>query len=256
MASENPNAPGENNTESINIKNAALKESPITGPGASTTNSAPSLKDSYDSNNRHRYRIPRWLKDILEIGALVAGIAYAVVTYFMWRDSHRNFVIDERCWISIDGNFPNPIKEGIPFQGSILVKNTGKTTAKQIVSEWIIAILRSADSVSFDYSQMRTTELIGVLPPNGFTLFTASKPVDQYTAAFLTKEQAEDLLNGRTYLVLYGRGRYNDVFGNTHWFHFCGWKDYYPGNASYKAANCVAYTDTGDGDLPDPDIKK
>jgi hypothetical protein len=190
----------------------------------------------------------------IEVAAVGGGLFYAGITFFMWRDSHRNFMIDERCWLSIDGILPNQVKEKDPFEGSILIKNTGKTYAKQILSEWDLVILQGAESVDFDYSRNHWHELIPSMSPNGLgTIFPVIKPIgmDSKAPVLFTAGQAGDLIGGRAYLVMYGRGSYQDIFGESHWFHYCGWKPYYAGDATYRSANCEAYNVTGDGNLPD-----
>jgi len=190
----------------------------------------------------------RTVKFWIELVAVAGGIFYAVVTYCMWRDSHKNFVIEERAWLSIDSMFPAP-KENIPIESEVHITNTGKTPAKKIVSEFVVSIFKNTDAVKFEYSnQYRTGQVVGIMQPNGFVNTDVVKPVDQFHPVLLTKTDVDDLQNGRAYWAVYGRGQYDDIFGETHWFHFCNWISNYKGG-TYNTIGCTQYSDTGDGKI-------
>jgi hypothetical protein len=250
MTSENPNAPREENKKTNSPQNATSDKDPKTDKHSPIPSQIiPSHKYPHGSYQCRYEPTPRWMR-YLEAAGVLAVIAYAVITYFMWRDSHKNFVVDQRAWLSTGVVIPNPIKEGLRVEATVLVKNTGKTTAKQIRSEWNIVILRDADSVKFDYVGSNAT-IVGVLPPNEIIPTSVYQFTEPYMPRLLTKEQTDDLNNGRTYFVVYGRGIYYDVFGEVHWFHVCNWRSFYSGAGVYMAENCTAYNDSGDGNLPE-----
>jgi hypothetical protein len=248
VTSENPNAPRKHDDQSIKEKNASHGKNPGTGSTMGSDSTAPA-PDNAETTCQCHYQAPHWGWRILEGAALLAAIAYAIITYCMWRDSHRNFVVDQRAWLAIETSFPAPIKEGMALEGDVAVRNTGKTAAKKSGSVWTVDILRNTDSTKFDYSHY-TSEAIGILSPNAYTIFPVLNMQDQYTPKHLTKEQADDLNNGRSYLVVYGKGTYRDIFGELHWFSSCAWRSFYAGSGVYMAENCTAYNDTGDGELP------
>jgi hypothetical protein len=251
MISENPNAPGKHDRKTIGPQEAAAKKNPnVGGPPLIPSKIVPS-KNGSDKPCHCRYEpTPRW-KRWLEAIVALSVIAYAIITGFMWRDSHKNFVIDEQAWLSVESIPPGEIKEGTPIQAAVFIRDTGKTPAKKIASDWGIWIVRNTESVSFDYSQNHTMSFTGVLNTNAVSVVQVLKSGDPL-APPVTKEQAESLLAGRMYLVVYGRVRYADIFGETHRVRFCNWKGYYVGAAggTYAAAGCTAYNDTGNGEPP------
>jgi hypothetical protein len=89
-----------------------------------------------------------------------------------------------------------------------------------------------------------------MMQPNGLAPNDVVKhEVTTGTEMLLKKEEAEDLLSGRRYWAVYGRGEYEDIFGEIHWFHYCNWIDYYGRGGTFYSRTCVAYNDTGDGML-------
>lgn len=192
----------------------------------------------------------RDVKFFIEIGAVSAALVYAVITFCMWRDSHNNFAIDERAWVKVNSKAmeKETIKEGGSIKGTVTISNTGKTTAKQFVSEFVILIVATAQTAPFDYTVPHTIETIPILQPNeSEPALVSSNGLNPPT---LTKSQADDLLNGRAYELIYGHGSYFDIFGEKHWFRYCGWQVYYEAMGAYNAGGCSAYNDNGDGELP------
>jgi hypothetical protein len=132
-----PDTPRQHNDKPINQQNAASKESrKADAAGTGSTKVAPSPNNSECSCYCRYEPTPRWLR-IFEAIGIVSAIAYAGITGFMWRDSHKNFVIDERAWLSIENTFPvqPQVKEGLKIESIVIVKNTGKTPAKKINGE-------------------------------------------------------------------------------------------------------------------------
>jgi hypothetical protein len=213
---------------------------------------APVRNQSYEPQNGNPDRKPLWWR-ILEGLALVSAIAYAVLTYFMWQDSHRNFITDEQASVNIASQAmdPNTIKVGMPIEGTAIFVNDGKTTAKRILSDFRIAIQRTSEQINFEYSTPHTISRIPLMAPhNAQTIPILSEAtVDSQEAQSLTKDQVDDLLSGRSYVIIYGQGTYADIFGRTHWFRYCAWRPYYS-PSSYNAEACTIYNDVGDGKLP------
>jgi hypothetical protein len=224
------------------------KNSKTKGGGAPPSNVIPPAQDADESNQGQHYGKPRWWL-ILEGLALAAGVAYAVLTYLMWQDSHHNFTIDERAWMNVGINLPNTINEGTPLVAKMTVFNTGKTVSRKILLECVVSRQRNTDPVPFDYVRPHSSHDVGMLTPSALTnLQCSSKEPDQVES--LSKQQSDDLMSGRAYLAVYGRGSYIDIFGGAHWVQFCVWKGYFSGNGVYNAKSCTDYNDTGDGEAP------
>lgn len=185
-----------------------------------------------------------WWKPLAEWLGVAAVIFYAVITFLMWRDAHRNFRIDEQAWIKVSADTLKRelIKEGVPLSADVTLTNTGKTFARNIHYQEDVVILPSAESVPFDYA---TGELfsVGILQPN-----QAEPYQDMRANEALTKGQADDLLNGHAYIAVYVRGQYDDIFGKTHWFGYCRWQAYYA-PAAYATRGCTLYANAGDGPI-------
>lgn len=176
----------------------------------------PSSQHSVESGNGEDDRKPWWWR-LLEGLALGAAIVYAVLTYLMWSDSHKNFIIQERAWIKINSGAIDPkyIREGADVQTQVVLVNIGKTTAKRVVSDFSVVIEPSAAPVNFDYSGNHSKEDVPVLEPNDFQAFPVQSS-SELTPPKMTKDQAQDLLSGRSYFAVYGQGQYVDVFGKQH----------------------------------------
>jgi hypothetical protein len=185
--------------------------------------------------------------------AFVAASVYGAIAFLQWRDSHNNFRMDERAWLNIEGKFPDTVQERDSIVSQVRMENTGKTPGKQIKAEYVVLVLKSTDPITFDYVDPRhSNDFVGILAPKEFSLSPVVEFDSELNVVSFTKNQAEDLMSGRSYLAVYGRGKYFDAFRDPHWFHFCKWKSYFKG-ASYNARSCVAYNDTGDGtgDVPE-----
>lgn len=208
-----------------------------------------------DKENKACYcfhKPPHWGWRLLEGTALVAAIVYAVVTTFMWRDSHNNFVVDERAWMNVESTSPaqSDIRDGTPIKEFIAIGNTGKTAAKRVRVAFRVSIPHNNDSVAFDYTGNISANFAGLITPNSYAQSSVDETDSEGRPRLLTQVEADDLLNGRRYMAVYGMGQYYDIFGNPHWFHFCQWKGYLTGE-SFNASQCVNYNDTGDGKLLD-----
>jgi len=208
----------------------------------------PPTPSNTDQSKKSWYKsLQRW-RTVLEIVAIPFAVLYAIVTCFQWRDLRHNFQTEQRAWLVQKATFPddNGIKHGVgnvPI-ATVNISNSGKTPAKSINWQIGLEIPRSAEEVQFDYSSSNGGGFSNLLNPNTGPLFTRVKLNGDH---ILTQTDADDLLNGRRYIAVYGKGHYNDIFESTHWFTFCYWLWYYQGYAVYAADGCTRYNDTGDG---------
>jgi hypothetical protein len=56
--------------------------------------------NSSGTNKSREESKPRW-RQTLDVVAILAGIGYAIVTYWSWRDLRQNFKVDQRAWSNI-----------------------------------------------------------------------------------------------------------------------------------------------------------
>lgn len=198
----------------------------------------------------------RTVKFWFEVGATLILIAYTTAAFLQWRAQINAMKNDERAWFDVDGAFAPQVKEGDVLGTNIRIRNKGRTAGKKLLSEWVVSVYKSSDTIPFDYSNSHevTKEIIGVIYPDDSSIFPITKPPGEKVETF-TKDDVESLTKGKAYIAAYGRGLYFDVFNKPHWFHFCNWK-YYGVGGEYQALGCTIYTDTGDGQVPDSDVKK
>ena len=55
----------------------------------------------------------------------------------------------------------------------------------------------------------------------------------------LTKTEVAEIESGESYIVVFARITYFDVYGISHWINFCSWQAHRPGN--YSSRDCVEY---------------
>jgi len=196
---------------------------------------------------KHRwYRPFEWWKSRLEIIAIFAGVGYAFVTYFQWRDLHHNFEVDQRAWIKVDYG-PVTSTPVVPIR--MKFTNVGKSPALRISIDVVVETVQSKMGPSFVPAQKHTEAISALLFPN-------DSPIDLLAELFndsngsaraLTEAEVQSLVDGKSYLAIYGQVIYADQFG-VHWTHFCSWKAY--STAKYEARSCIMWNAVGDGNPP------
>jgi hypothetical protein len=198
----------------------------------------------------------RTAKDILESAAFVFAIGYAIVTFLQWRDSSANFILGERAWLApvgIKGLEQTEIKEGSSIVARITFANTGKTPAKNVDCQCSLEIPQSPDAPKLEYPDPHSEVVAGLLNPGvplPLDVLESAPGVALYKPRLLSAGEADDLLNGRRYSVLFCKGKFTDIFQRRHWFKSCAAQTYYNHYVSYNYVSCVNYNDVGDGDLP------
>src|ERR1700693_1412052 len=86
---------------------------------------------------------PTWWRVIEGIG-IAAVVFYAFVTWCMWRDSHANFIADERAWVSV------PFPAAFPLNGTSVpvatqLVNSGKTPARRVEGDVVATVLNKGE---------------------------------------------------------------------------------------------------------------
>jgi hypothetical protein len=188
-----------------------------------------------------------WMVIFTGSAVLFAGIS-AVLLYRQLDDAHRNFVVDERAWIKVNSSTPQAT-EGAPVTISITFTNTGKTPAKNVDSQFLIEVLpreQMADLSHYPSGNAIVRISTGLLVPGDTTA--------QWPAVFFTGIGADvhpkllnhndymRLVNGADYVVLRDIVTFDDIFGVSHWVHYCKWETL--GHGEYPAKNCTAYNGT------------
>jgi hypothetical protein len=105
-------------------------------------------------------------------------------------------------------------------------------------------VLKKGDEPSFDFSTGHPHNEIhaGAIFPNGPINVTI--PIVRYgaqgpEAIVPTPSLHQEIANGESFIVFYGKITYSDVFGTSHWTSFCTGS----GSAMGDLKKCVTYND-------------
>lgn len=162
---------------------------------------------------------PVWKKH-LERATLFVAVAAVLFAALQWYEMRQTLRTDQRAWVSVVGppNFP---LEGAFIPASIQIANTGKTPAKDIVGDVIATVLKKGEEPSFDFSKGHPHNAIhtGAIFPNG--PFNVTVPVVRYgpqTSETIvpTPELRQEITNGESFIVFFGKINYVDIFGTSH----------------------------------------
>jgi hypothetical protein len=190
-------------------------------------------------------RTPRW-KMFLEVAALLTLLVYTTFAGLQWEAMHDALLVDQRAWVSVVAptNFP---LEGSSIPASIQIANTGKTPAKHIEGDVIATVLKKGEEPSFDFSTGHPHNRIhaGAIFPNG--PINIAIPVVRYgpqaaETVVPTPELRQEIANGESFIIFYGKITYFDIFGTSHWTSFCTGS----GSAMGDLKKCVGYNDVDD----------
>lgn len=203
------------------------------------------------------------LAEIISISLtlVIAGstVTYAIVAIQQWRamrDSNRiNLRSVGRAWIQpSSGAFP--FNDADPDHVRVTVplsyRNIGKTPALKMRAQMVLENLRNGESPTFDYNKPRSTYSVGIVFPD------EAKPsqvklleYDPGNAPYgvrertLSRAEYQALVNGDSWLALYGTVDYEDVFHIHHWVHYCNWFPLVAGQVA-AAGSCTEYNSVDD----------
>jgi hypothetical protein len=182
------------------------------------------------------------------------GLIVAILTGVIFWEQMRQMRIDQRAWVVLSSNnaefeFPRNELGETTVSLPLTLTNTGKTPAKKYFVEVVTEINPNQREVSFQYAKDHTGITAGTLYPNSPVKMTAQLVQGNPKAATgleprgLSASEYQELLEGRTYLAVYARGEYFDIFGDKHWFHFCIHKSLSPTIILTQSRSCSEYND-------------
>jgi len=214
-----------------------------TGSENKSNKPVPILPERLPSNR------PHWADSAIAIFTFLILITYISANYFQWKQSKQTETalhLDQRAWIDVSFGMP-VLKENSPISVPITVTNTGKTAAKTFEGYIVIASVKREDEPLFGGldkpGEGRVPMRVGILLPNRPTsvMFVAVKPGTQNREqVFLTPSLNQEIQNGQSVILAYGRINYTDIFGTKHWIKFCGSHGALIGVAPKK---CSSYND-------------
>jgi hypothetical protein len=187
---------------------------------------------------------PRWWRVIEGIG-IAAVVFYAFITWCMWRDSHNNFIADERAWVNV------PAPTSYPLNGTSVpvvtqMTNTGKTPARDVEWDVVATVLNKGDEPAlgdFSVGHPHNHLYAGAVFPNAPV--PIALPLVHYgpqAADIIVPDDTlrQDIAIGNRFIIFYGRVTYYDIFGVMHWTQFCSSSG--PG-VQDTLKKCIGYND-------------
>jgi hypothetical protein len=190
------------------------------------------------------------------IGLTAIGLFVAVLTGLIFWKQLKQMRIDQRAWVTA-GNSQiqtkrDPATGNVSLSAEMGCTNAGKTPGRRYVAEFIMTVVQNGNSPSFDYSVPHATQESGIVYPNStvpFRIEPVKKNPNTATGVesdVLSAAQFTDLQDAKSYVSIYGRTTYLDVFGTSHWQHFCMFWTPNPGPVQITARECTGYNDVDD----------
>jgi hypothetical protein len=176
--------------------------------------------------------------------ALVNLIVLALTAYFIYNQSNV-MQVDQRAWLQpVIGNREPSTTSTISFP--ITITNIGKSTAKNYRVDVVVRRVKNDPLFDFPYKEPFDTQNTGIMYPsekNGFVASEETFSTDGKTKLLyqLTTDDAKSLVDGTTFIIVYGKITYDDVFGVSHWATFCGFDR--PSDKRVYAYRCSTYND-------------
>ena len=153
--------------------------------------------------------------------------------------------IERMCHLAqvVPNSFP---LDGSSIPAPIQIANTGKTPAKDVEGDIVATVLKKGEEPSFDFSTGHPHNKLyaGAIFPNAPINTTIS--VVRYgsqtpEAVVPTPELRQQIANGESFIIFYGKITYVDVFDVSHWTAFCTGS----GSAMGDLRKCLSYNDVG-----------
>jgi hypothetical protein len=224
------NTPGKQNHESVGNAHETDGECNRLSEGApGLTDRKPDPKRTDDTQKKWYETFKGW-KSRIQFAALIAGIGYAVVTYFEWKDLRHNFEVDQRPWITYHKTDDVLLKPGSPIVFRFDLVNTGKTPARGVTGFFSPMIVDSS-SQSFSLPKTRIYPPparsfnfeVGIVAPNVEQHFVDVTVLREGAQGPVIVDQAlwMDLQSQQRWVLMWGQIDYTDNFGNPHWLRVC-----------------------------------
>lgn len=181
--------------------NDMAKLTPITVNIQKTPNHPDKPKDKWYKTSQGRIAV-------LKLISIVAGIAYAFITYLQWGDLRANFKIDNRAWV-----MPFEYKKTTDFNKNVIganmfYKNTGKTPALdlQVFVGWAAgeSLIPKRD-----------------IPSDNSPKFALAPDGVGNSAPNIPPAVVKGVTIGNPGGFIFGTIWYKDVFGYAHWNQYC-----------------------------------
>ena len=184
-----------------------------------------------------------WSKILLEVAAVLVLVVYTTFAGLQWESMHDALLVDQRAWVSVV--VPTSFSlEGTSIPASIQIANTGKTPAKRIEGDVVATVLKKGEEPCFDFSTRHPHNKLyaGSIFPNApinTTIAAVRYGAQTPETVVPTPELRQQIANGESFIVFYGKITYVDVFGVSHSTTFCTGS----GSAMGHVRKCLSYND-------------
>jgi hypothetical protein len=227
-------------------------------------------RDKATNNSEEDFEILKkylqnWPKsEVIQALILIVGTVYCIVTIGLWcaaghankiaakgvADADRNFRRDERAWVAFEFTGEKlTVTLNKPFLVPTKLINVGKTPAKKVEGEIVVAVFKKGEPLSFDYTPGNRNwhyEIhAGAIFPNGSITesFEGRRHgIDKSEAELITKPILDDIGAARSFIIVHGIITYWDIFGTEHRTTYCR----YVTGPNLISDQCTRYNDTDD----------
>jgi hypothetical protein len=195
------------------------------------------------------WQLPGW--KILQGVGIAAGVGYAVVTYYQWKDLRQNFINDERGYVqSVFPRFAKAPADNVPIHVNMIFLSGGKTATRNVMTYGCIvkypwprpSTQKEVDDLnvflekSFQEAkkQLIPEQPIDHAPGSNFMgTFVLSNDCERFSLVFdglsLNANEITDFSSGRFVLIVIVGAVYEDDFGGKHETRTC---QYLPPNST------------------------
>ena len=163
---------------------------------------------------------------------------------------------DQRAWVQM-GTIPNGIDtvDNAPITARVFIGTIGKSPAKNISGGFAMDVYGSNEMPELDLGSKHTLDHFstGISFPNdthGFQIEVFNRSVPSKIKPPLVLPDINEKVNaGESYVVIWGKTTYDDIFGIHHWVRFCGLVGTIPRQTHAKSiydkarAKCATYND-------------
>jgi hypothetical protein len=168
----------------------------------------------------------RWRTPQVVVNAVLAFLTLCILIVYactLLQTKHQ-MVIDQRAWISLD------IMQGVPaadqpFIINTVIKNTGKTFAKNTLSTqgyYFSTDKPDIKRIDTEFSKIRQN--LDSVRYSSVLLAPGARYENTYVLNHGEKidlESFDDIMQKRLFVYVLGRITYDDVFGGSHWLTYC-----------------------------------
>ncbi len=241
----------ENNPEALPTNAQAQQPS-----WAPVTPASPQKKeDSATQELAREFRTVEIIQIVISGALAIIGVAALYIYGGQLKEMQRstdatiaNFKRDERAWMAfkfMEGNLTFTI--GKSFLVPTQIVNTGKTPARDVRGKIVVGVLKNGERLGLDYSPGHAHYQVfaGTIFPTGHieqSFEGIQHGIPNAESIILNKPMWEEILSGKSLVVVHGRIEYKDIFGTDHWTTYCR----YVLHPELISEECTRYNDTDD----------